>query len=260
MATDSVVITPTEDGTFRMSLKEAGGGRLKHVALWPQTLLVTLCARLAGFSRYDELPARNSPDDLAWLLSPMIWPIWVDASGFSASDVRHIEKEGRALRSLRYGLRLHLSTAPASLLTEAESFLQSCHAAISLASTDDLLSSLLQELKPKADSLSVALTSAYAAAKYPGDAQAARVLVQANVAIDPCLPPRLRKAQEEYLASSYKKPSAPQKRAREAPGNAPLQKPAADEFWCQACKKIVKKVEGDAHKKSPEHLKNKKQR
>jgi hypothetical protein len=85
-------LVPDEDGTFRLQVRENAGGRFKPTSAWPATKLVTSCGRLAGFSRYDELPADCQLINLSFLMSPMLWLIWIDAAQLSMLDVRHQEK------------------------------------------------------------------------------------------------------------------------------------------------------------------------
>jgi hypothetical protein len=88
---ESVLLAPQEDGTFRLTLKESGGGRLRATHIWPTTKPVTLCGRMASFEKYEEMPPEA---EIVFLISPMLWPIWADREDLQLLDVRHSTKEG----------------------------------------------------------------------------------------------------------------------------------------------------------------------
>ena len=54
---NTLLLAPQPDGTFKVQLKDAAGGRLKATSMWAATTLVTVAARHSGYERYDELPA-----------------------------------------------------------------------------------------------------------------------------------------------------------------------------------------------------------
>ena len=253
---NTLVLNPLANGSFELQVNEAAGGRLKHTHTWPTTKLVTLCGRAAGFERYDEMPYAAEPAELGFLLSPNLWPVWADAAQLKHLDVRHGAEEGKGLKALRNGLRVHFGDiSPTDTLT-VEDFLREVQATVCAIKADDsLMETLLRELKEKSQAAERVLLRLYGDKKYGTGSKESKRFVTEGTGTDPGLPPRLQKIQ-----TTLSKEEPASKRPRIEDSAATKKNVAADEFYCRCCNKVLKKSEGDAHKKDPVHIANKKKR
>jgi hypothetical protein len=247
----SVLLAPQDDGTFRLTLKESGGGRLRATHIWPTTKLVTLCGRMASFEKYEEMPPEAEMTEIGFLISPMLWPIWADREDLQLLDVRHSTKEGRGLKALRNGLRVCFGDVSSEDQKPLESFLVEVQSTIGAIKADEsAMDMLLRELKVKSEKPERILLRLYGDKKYGAGSVSSKNFVDGGMSIDPALPPRLQKLQQKMKDDG----PAPKKPRLDAEPRPQL---AGDEFWCQACSKKLKKTDGEAHKKSSEHIANK---
>ena len=253
-----MVIAPDANGNFRLTLKEAAGGRLKSLHLWPATQLVTLCGRLGGFEKYEEMPAQSDPQDVSFLISPMLWPVWLDAINASVLDCRHAKEEGVALRALRRGLDHHLPSLSAEQRTTLEAFLCDAQTAVAAVKVDaSLLEIMIRELKKKAFAAERILAKAYFITNF-GESGAEK-FVSKVCGGDYSLPPRFIKAVDQIKEDTPAAKKPRHESGQDEKNSAPKDlKP--DEFWCRACRMRLPKKDGDTHRKSTEHLNNKKKR
>lgn len=246
-----VNLVPLEDGSFRLTLGEQGGGRLKPLHLWPSTKLVTVCGLAAGLERYEDFPAQANPTALAFIMQPVLWLVWCEAEVFSAEAVRHLAVEGVGIAALRAGLRQHLPLLTATEARLAEVFLVEVQAAGAILRTEpDLMEVLVAELQQKGVQWALTAGRAYAESHYPKGSDAKAFISSVTAMADPALPPRLRKMQEAL------------KRPREdaqppAPAAAARPSVPADSFFCKSCGKTFPKSEGPKHRESAEHKRNK---
>lgn len=272
----TITLVPSEDGSFKLSLSEHAGGKLKSTHVWPSTHMVTVCGRASGVERYEEFPPAAVPSDLGFLLLPCLWPIWVDAKKYTVVDCRHSVEEGKAIAALRGGLRLHFPGLLPAEVRVAEIYLREVQATLSLITqasatlTDEvakaeLLESLLLELFIKAGEYQTLVNYAYAASRYGATSPQVSAFVLGAAGSDPMLPTRLRKLQEEIQKKKLADPIPKRERdggegraTRTTEGDrgknkAPRPEVAADEFWCKSCAKCFKKADGKAHVASQGH-------
>jgi len=256
-ANNTLTIAPQPDGTFTLNVGESGGGRLKHTHTWPSSKLVTLCGRAAGFERYEELPAAASLSDLAFLVSPMLWPIWADAEKLSLLDVRHQNDEGKGLKALRNGLRVHFGAVNSTDAEALELFLREVQSTNALIAADiNSMDWLLVELKKKSLEPESILMRLYSEKRYGIGSKMSSKFMAESTGVDSSLPPRLQKIQTTLCKPTFKD-DPPAKKTR-----TEVEKPqvGADEFFCQTCKKVLKKADGPSHRTSAEHAAAKKSR
>ena len=158
------------------------------------------------------------------------------------------------MRALRFGYRsLFDKEAP----REVENFLRSAvDCLIRIANDpDDRMEEYILELKREADVTYARVLEDYASAKYSNPKDATAFIDNARNSIDCTLPPRIRKAAEE-VGKKRQRALDPVDDSRERPRQHP--RPADDEFYCKACKLVLKKSESENHKKSEMHKRNKK--